>query len=253
MKQFAAAQLSDKFADEPVAPKSSPGNLKATPILDHHDAAIRDIAVNLESEHKEPRQLLQAAHRCLVNLVKPVYSLDEFQSASRTIREGKGSCSQRMACLEAVSRACGIPTRSRVLLVSGQFWYPRFRLFRAFIPKSILLVWPQFLLEGIWIDFDEMYGPAVDLAAKAERAFHNDGESIFDAVERTPVDFMAKTCGPACATSNFDLSRFVLSDEGFLDSRDEVFAHFGSFQTSFRGRMFEFLYGGQASFSPSRP
>jgi transglutaminase-like putative cysteine protease len=154
-----------------------------------------------------------------------------------------------MACLEAVSRACGIPTRSRVLLVSGRFWYPRFHLFRAFIPKKILLVWPQFFIERAWIDFDELYGDAADLAAGATQAFTNNGESIFDAVAHTPVDFMAKTCSEGCSSSKFDLSRFVLSDEGFLDTRDEVFARFGSFQVTLRGRMFEVVYGGRSSYS----
>ena len=135
--------------------------------------------------------------------------------------------------------------------MSGRFWYPRFRLFRGFIPSKILLVWPQFLLEGKWVDFDELYGSAIELAAQAEHAFSNSGESIFDAVDHTPVDFMAKTCGPACTPSRFDLSKFILSDEGFFDTRDEVFARFGSFHTTLRGRMFDLIYGGRASFSPS--
>ena len=59
---------------------------------------------------------------------------------------------------------------------------------------------------------------------------------------------MGKTCGPACAPSKFDLSKFVAADEGFFDTRDEVFARFGSFQTTFRGRIFDAIYGGRASF-----
>jgi hypothetical protein len=227
----------------------NPANLKTTAILDHQNPAICDLATRLRGERREDRQLLQAAHRSLVESVKPVYSLDELQPASRTLRRGRGSCSQRMACLEAVSRACGVPTRSRALQVSGRFWYPRFRIFRAFIPNRILLVWPQFFVDGIWVDFDELYAPAAVLAEKAEHAFRNDGESIFDAVDHTPVDFMAKTCGAGCACSNFDLSRFVLADEGFFDTRDEVFERFGSFHTAIRGRMFEILYGGRTSFS----
>ncbi len=142
-----------------------------------------------------------------------------------------------------------VSPRSRALRVSGRFWYPRFHILRAFIPSRILLVWPQFFVEGTWVDFDELYGPAAELAGRAEHAFSNDGESIFDAVDHTPVDFMAKTCRLGCARSSFDLSRFVLADEGFFDTRDKVFERFGSFQTTLRGRMFEVLYGGRTSFS----
>jgi hypothetical protein len=251
--EFAASQLKDECPQQSVPPELSPANLRATPILDHQNPAICSLAKHLKSEQREERQLLQAAHRSLVEAVKPVYSLDELQPASRTLSLGRGSCSQRMACLEAVSRACGIATRSRVLVVSGRFWYPRFPLFRAFIPRRILLVWPQFFIDGSWTDFDERYGSAAELAEKAVRAFSNDGESIFDAVDHTPVDFMAKTCRSGCTPSKFDLSRFVLSDDGFLDTRDEAFARFGSFHTSLRGRMFQVIYGGRASFSRSRP
>src|SRR5271166_3191364 len=226
-------------------------NLRATSILDYDHAIIRDLATRLQGREPEHRKLLQSAHRYLADFVKPIYTVDELQPASQTLRKQRGSCSQRMACLEALSRAGGVPTRSRVLQISGRFWYPRFRLFRAFIPKRILLVWPQFFILDAWIDFDELYGPAAELAERAERTFSNDGESIFDAVDHTAVDFMAKTCGAACAYSNFDLSRFVLSDEGFFDTRDEVFERLGSFQATLRGRIFELIYGGRSSSSTS--
>jgi hypothetical protein len=235
----------------PAAVGPSSANLQPTSILDHRDGMIRDLAAHLRESNPKGRPLLQSAHRYLADSVKPVYTLDELQPVSQTLRKGCGSCSQRMACLEGISRACEIPTRARVLLISGRFWYPRFRLFRAFIPKRILLVWPQFFLEGSWVDFDELYSSSARLAEKAGQAFTNDGESIFDAVDHTPVDFMAKTCGPACAPSKFDLSKFVLADQGFFDTRDEVFARFGSFHTTLRGRIFELIFGGRTSFSAS--
>lgn len=227
--------------------KPKAANLEPTPILDHEKSAIRDLTSSFGSQQKADRLFLQQAHRRLKEILTPVYSLDELQPTSCTLRQGKGSCSQRMACLESVSRACGIPTRARILLVSGRFWYPRFRLFRMFVPKSIVLVWPQFFLENAWLDFDELYLPAKKLAEKAVNAFTNDGESIFDAVDHMPVDFMAKTCGPNCAPSRFDLSKFILADKGFLDTRDEVFRRYGSFHTTLTGRMFGLIYGGRAS------
>jgi hypothetical protein len=222
-------------------------NLIATPILDYQTSITGDVAAQLSVDAKPGGQLLQAAHRYLVSEVRPVYSVNEFQPASITLRLKCGSCSQRMACLEAVSRACGIPSRSRALHVSGRFWYPRFRTFRAFIPKRILLIWPQFFIEDAWIDFDEIYASAAELAKSASHAFRNDGESVFDAVEHTAVDFMSKTCGEHCSRSRFDLSKYVLADHGFYNTRDEVFERYGSFQASLRGRMFELIYGGRDS------
>jgi hypothetical protein len=221
-------------------------NLKATAILDIDHQEVRRLAKALIQPGQSDRIYLQSSHLRLSELIRPVYSVDEWQPVSKTLRKTQGSCSQRMACLEAVARAAGIPTRVRALYVKGTFWYPRFRLARPFIPKRILLVWPQFFLQGMWVDFDEIYSPIEQLAA-TQHGFRNDGESLFEAVRHTPVDFLGKTCGLACAKPEHDLSKFVLDDAGFFDTRDEVFERFGSFQHTLLGHAFEAVFGGQKS------
>src|SRR5208282_576913 len=119
-------------------------NLKATAILDVNCDEVRNLAESLIQSERTDRTLLQRAHQRLSQIVRPVYTVDEWQPVSKTLQKKRGSCSQRMACLEAVARAAGIPTRVRALHVKGSFWYPRFRFTRMFIPKRILLVWPQF-------------------------------------------------------------------------------------------------------------
>lgn len=97
----------------------------------------------------------------------------------------------------------------------------------------------QFYIEGTWLDFDEIYSSK----QLGSSGFRNDAETIFDAVAHTSVDFFHKNCETGCSSSA-DLSRFVLEDAGFFDSRDALYAHFGSFQHSLRGYAFEMLYGG---------
>jgi hypothetical protein len=228
-----------------IVPQSA--NLKGTAILDIDHEEVRSLARMLARPNLSGRDVLQSAHLRLSGTVRPVYSVNEWQPVSKTLQKKQGSCSQRMACLEAVARAAGIPTRVRALHISGSFWYPRFRLSRPFIPKRILLVWPQFFLRGKWLDLDELYAPMAELTAAASHGLRNDGESLFEAVQKTPVDFFGKTCGLACARPEHDLSRFVLDDAGFFDTRDEAFEHFGSFQHTMRGRMFELIFGGRKS------
>jgi len=223
-------------------------NLKPTAILDIQHEEVQKLAKMLAREELPDRIRLQKAHSLLAAMLRPVYSVDEWQRTSKTLLMRKGSCSQRMACLEAVARAVGIPTRVRAIYVEGSFWYPRFRFLRRFIPQRILLVWPQFFLEGTWVDFDELYAPMAQLAATATRGFSNDRESLFEAVQDTPVDFLGKTCGMACAKPEYDLSRFILDNRGFFDTRDEVFEHLGSFHRTLRGRLFEMVLGGRKSF-----
>lgn len=229
-----------------IEPRSE--NLNPTCILDFDQSEVQDLVKSMHQSIHADRTFLQKAHSRLSQSLLPVYSVNEWQPVSKTLRNRRGSCSQRMACLEAVARAAGIPTRVRALQVRGAFWYPRFRFLRHLIPKRILLVWPQFFIQGAWVDFDELYSPIAQLAATSTGGFRNDGETLFEAVHHTPVDFFGKTCGLACARPEHDLSKFILEDKGFFDSRDEVFIQFGSFQQTLRGRLFEVFFGGRKSF-----
>jgi transglutaminase superfamily protein len=229
--------------DTPIVAIPSPANLEATAILDFGNELMKEVVRSVGPRKETDRSWLQEAHTCLMGVLSPVYSVNERQPTSETIRKRRGSCSQRMACLEAVGRAVGIPSRVRALRVKGTFWYPRFRFLRIFIPQSVLLLWPQFFLDGNWVDFDELYEPLDGLVGTAHQGFANDAESLFEAVRDTPVDFLGKTRGTACANQDCDLSRFILANEGFFDTRDDALKQMGSFQDTFRGRLFEMLLG----------
>ena len=221
-------------------------NLVATAILDFADRDVAALARELRAAHPVDRDFVRAAHAEITRRVRPVYSLDELQPASLTLRKGSGSCSQRMAVLEALARAAGIATRVRVLWVAGRFWYPRFvPIFSVFMPRRILLVWPEFWMEGDWLGLEEIYLTLDQLAALGPEAFANDSESLFDAVTRTPVDFRGRTC--ASCGGKYDLSRFVVRDGGAFASRDDVFTLHRPFQRTVRGWAFERVFGGHKS------
>jgi hypothetical protein len=224
-------------------------HLQPTPILNCDNPSIRKFASDMQAFCTSSTSFLRLIHRFLISAIKPIYTLDEFQPASVTLGKGRGSCSQRMACLEALSRANNIATRVHGLWIDGRFWYPRFYVSRPFIPRRILLAWPQFFVSDHWIDFDELHGSTDELAMKSSDGFSNAGETLFEAVAHTAVDFYGKLsqCGVVCSTTEFDLSKYVVGDEGFFDTRDELFAKFGSLQYSWRGRAFEAVFGGRKS------
>jgi hypothetical protein len=153
-------------------------NLRPTAILDWEAPPIRILAANLRQKCANDRDLVRSAHGHLAQSVRPIYTLEELQPAPVTLQKQCGSCSQRMACLEAIARAAGVPTRARALRVSGQFWYPRFRAVGMFLPKEVMLIWPQFLLESEWTDLSEIYTSC--------RASQGNAASI---PERRRVDF----------------------------------------------------------------
>lgn len=106
--------------------------LATTPVLDWAHPQVARLAA--EVQESDPRTALIAAHRLIAARLRPVYALDEFQPVSVTLALSKGSCSQRLAVLEAVARARGIATRVRGLQVDGRFWAARFPRLRALLP-----------------------------------------------------------------------------------------------------------------------
>lgn len=227
----------------------SPGitdeNLRPTRILDYTSERVQAVVRRVPAALDASRGYLQAGYRLLREELRPIYTVDELQPTSVTLSKGRGACSQRFACLESLARAAGIATRVRGLWIAGRFWNPRFRFAAPFIPARILLAWPQFHLDGTWISVEELFDSPARLAARTPRGFTNDGETLFDAIDHTAIDFGGMTAG--CGPGSCDLSGFVVGDAGVFASRDELFAGRQLFQHTLRGRVFEFLYGGRKS------
>ncbi|MCZ0981142.1 transglutaminase domain-containing protein [Streptomyces diastatochromogenes] len=202
-----------------------PGSTRPTPVLDLEHPLVTELVARVRRVSEErgavtDRARLQVAHGILVTAVRPVYSVEDRHRVSRTLRLGRGSCSQRMAALEAVARSLGVATRVRGLLVDGTFWYPRFPKLRPFVPEEVLLAWPEFLLDDTWVPLAELFtglGPSAHGGG-----FSNSGaETLFEAVARTTVDWDAPA---ACAGSaSCDLSAHLRTDLGRFSSRDELF------------------------------
>jgi hypothetical protein len=218
--------------------------LQPTPILDSNHPWIVQFTNELLAKHTAgDRELLQAAHQRLLESLSPIYTLIERRPASAILKRGSGSCSQRMAVLEAVARAAGIGTRSRALWIDGRFWSPRFQKLHSFLPHRILLAWPEFFIEGRWIGFEELYGPLDELAKRRSDGFTNaTSETLFEAVSRTAVDWHGQT--QSCMTgSSCDLSSFVVADDGIFPSRDAVFNRYGLLLHKPDGCLFELIFG----------
>ena len=228
-----------------AAAAPNPANLSATPILDYQQRAVTALIARLGQSEPAHVEYLKAAHRTLGDTMRAVYSIDDTRPVSRTIELNEGSCAQRMACLETLARGYGIATRVRALWLDRSFWFSRLPLLKSMLPARTLMPWPQFHLDGRWVDFDEIYGPIIEIAEHAayRHPFTNAGESLFDAVSHTPVDFFGKLKGTPY--DRYDLSKFVAVDGGFLDTRDQLMAQPGA-QTSMIGKLiFDVLYGGR--------
>jgi hypothetical protein len=220
-----------------------PANLAPTRIMDWNATAIQTLADRLAQHTSGQREYVQHAHRYLATEMRAVYSIDEEQPASETLRVNGGSCSQRMACLEALARARGVPTRVRSLWLRKEFWFSRLPLLRFTMPKRTLMPWPQFYLDDAWVDMSELFATIPELTVQATHPFTNRGESLYSAVEHAPVDFWGKS--QAIAGGRFDLRRFVAAEGALFDTRDELMAMAGGHVKALGRLIFAILYGGR--------
>ncbi|MFC8761098.1 transglutaminase domain-containing protein [Streptomyces sp. NPDC057193] len=160
------------------APSAEPaGSTGPTPILDLAHPRVTALVTRVRRAAEErgavtDRALLRTAHGIVATTVRPVYSVEDLRRVSKTLGLGRGSCSQRMAVLEAVARSLGVSTRVRGLLVDGAFWYPRFPKLRPFVPVEVLLAWPEFLLDDVWVPVADLFAgdTALTDAATNDRA-----------------------------------------------------------------------------------
>jgi hypothetical protein len=187
--------------------------LMATPILDYGNPAVALLVTRLSEGQPGPCEFVQRAHQHLSDVMRPIYSVAEKQPCSETLRLNGGSCSQRMAVLEALARAYGIPTRVRAIWLKKTFWKERLPLLQPIMPKT-LMPWPQFWIDERWVDFEEIYCGVPELCTRVTHPFTNAGMSLFDAIKTQPVDMLGKT-------TTHSLQKFVVSDAGFFDTRDE--------------------------------
>jgi len=197
------------------------GSTAPTRILDHESVAITDLVVRSRAGASggDDVAVLEAAHSIIRAEVRAVYALSETTPASRTLTRGFGSCSQRLAILESAARSLGVSTRVRALLIDRAFWYPRFPRIWFALPDRIMLAWPEFYVDG-WRPASELFG---SIGCRGGGEFTNDGsETLFEAAGGCAVDWDGRSRG-----SEYDLSRFVLSDFGYFTDRDDVFDRLG--------------------------
>jgi hypothetical protein len=96
--------------------EAGPANLAPTEVLNYQHPVVRAITDLFSKSQKgvPDRLLVQIFHGHIHETIRPIYTLNELQPVSVTFEKNEGSCSQRIACLEACSRAVGIPTISRI-------------------------------------------------------------------------------------------------------------------------------------------
>ncbi|WP_410170214.1 transglutaminase domain-containing protein [Actinacidiphila bryophytorum] len=216
------------------------GGVASTRILDWRHPRVLSAAQGIDAAARNEEgpaaevAALRRAHRWISAAVRPVYSVEEMRPVSEVLRRGRGSCSQRMAVLEAIARSWDVPTRVRGLVVDGAFWYPRFPRLRRLVPSQVVLAWPEFRIGGrsgrasaAWLPVSELFAGVGEPGGRVGGGFTNAGtETLFDALARTDVDWDGTVACPA-SSGPCDLSAFVVNDLGHFDSRDELFARHG--------------------------
>ncbi len=199
----------DSFADV---------HLRPTRILDFADDRLVSALTQLPVD-RGSMAFLAAAHSWVSAAVIPRYSMDDFQPASRTLRSRAGSCSQKMAVLEALSRGHVIPTRVHGFMVDGSYWRARFPHMTWIMPATVPLAWPEFFVDGRWVDLSQVGAGGAPDELRPE--FVNVGaNTMFEAAPTHHLPWSCTFDGPG----QCPLDSSLVADLGIFDSRDTFYA-----------------------------
>ncbi len=133
-------------------PEISQADLAATPIADHEDPAVRRFANRAARGAATARETAERLRRAVHTHVDRKGLGTAFASASETVRDRRGDCTEHAVLLAAALRSRGIPSR----VVNGLVWIPS-----GGGPEGGYLwhMWTQAVVEGRWIDLDATLPP----------------------------------------------------------------------------------------------
>jgi len=133
-------------------PEISEDHLAATPIADHEDPAVRRFANRGSRGATTVEETAERLRRAVHRHVDRKGLATAFASASETVRDRQGDCTEHAVLLAAALRSRGIASR----VVNGLVWIPS-----ADGREGVYLwhMWTQAVVDGRWIDLDATLPP----------------------------------------------------------------------------------------------
>jgi transglutaminase-like putative cysteine protease len=150
--------LIDVAAGSPEADEVDGDFLRSVPMADTHDEEIQAFARKSAGHKVGPAVRAEALRRAVNRHVNHKNLGTAFASASQTVRQRTGDCTEHAVLLAAALRCDGIPSR----VVNGLIWTRRLNPGEP--PAYVWHMWTQALLDGEWRD--------LDATLSATRPFH---------------------------------------------------------------------------------
>lgn len=127
-------------------------HLAATPIADHEDPAIRRFAARGSRGGKTADEKAERLRRAVHRHVDRKGLATAFASASETVRDRRGDCTEHAVLLAAALRSEGIGSR----VVNGLVWIPEGEGREG---AYLWHMWTQAVVDGRWVDLDATLPP----------------------------------------------------------------------------------------------
>jgi len=127
-------------------------DLEATPIADHRDPAVRRFATRASRGSKSARETAERLRRAVHRHIDRKGLATAFASASETVRNRRGDCTEHAVLLAAALRAKDIGSR----VVNGLVWIPAGG---GRDGAYLWHMWTQAVIDGRWTDLDATLSP----------------------------------------------------------------------------------------------
>lgn len=180
--------------------------LKETEYCDFSDPEIKRIAFSFKEKYPDEKELAVAFFYFVRDNI--LYRLGLWQKkASETLKEGKGTCTNKANLLVALLRACNIPAGYGVMRVKGKEYFGPIILpvFKNHVGEKSVHIYASVFLNGKWIKCD----PSDDKIFAERTSYFN------------PPSTLIEWDGGKDAPLNL-LPEHILSDEWPLDNIDQM-------------------------------
>lgn len=135
-----------------ACPETLDGHLAATPIADHEDPAVRRFADRASRGAASTGETAERLRRAVHRHIDRKGLATAFASASETVRNRRGDCTEHAVLLAAALRAKGIGSR----VVNGLVWIPAGN---GRDGAYLWHMWTQAVIDGRWTDLDATLSP----------------------------------------------------------------------------------------------
>lgn len=210
---------------------------QATPILDHHAPAIRQLIQQRNWTSLGLHDRVGAAYAFVRDEIAFGYNTQDDLPASRVLADGIGQCNTKGTLLMALLRAMDVPCRFHGFTIDKALQKGAITgLAYLLAPGNIIHSWVEVDMDGRWVNLEGFILDRTYLSALQKRFSQHNGPfcgygAAVDDLQNPPIAWRGE--------STYIQRNGINHDFGLFDTPDDFYARHGTNLSGFKRYLFQ--------------